>query len=254
MELKAIKTIAAAALLATATTASAGTAPFTITSDAPGVDVGLIVQESNTPGYDYDFVVSNSSLMGVVTGVYFESALKSVLGEAKSTGDATLLESSQTAPIDGWDGTGVAYTVENTTVTTTSRQRVGRFLRDVTVVTDTGDADLGQGLQSGESQTFSFSSDNISLEDLHALIGTEGYGVAIRVQGLDSEDEQAAAWGIVEAYEIPEQADVLVGDNDGGGFGGNGGGDVEVTATPSPTAAIAGLAVFGIAGLRRRRK
>ena len=47
MDLKAIKALTAAALLASATAASAGTAPFNMVSGpvTPGVDVTLTIQE-----------------------------------------------------------------------------------------------------------------------------------------------------------------------------------------------------------------
>ena len=85
------------------------------------------------------------------------------------------------------------------------------------------------------------------------MLGSDGYGVAIKMQALTS-DEQASGWGEADKREeelLFVQASALVrsdvGDN-------NGGGDNNVVSAPSPTAALAGLAVMGIAGLRRRRK
>ncbi|MFK7789292.1 MAG: hypothetical protein AB8C95_07375 [Phycisphaeraceae bacterium] len=247
MELKAIKALTAAALLATATAASAGTAPFSMVSGAtaPGVDVSLSVQQSSVPGYDYDFVVSNSSLMGIVTGVYFEMDWNGMLnGAGESSGPAALVSGSATPQIADWEGTKASHTVKKDRV----RQRVGRHFVDFLY------DNLLDGIQEGESQTFSFTTDTniISLEDLQDMIGTDGYGVAVRMQGLTA-DEQATAWGeadereqeimLVQTFASVRQ-DVNT-DNDD---------SVEVVSAPSPTAAIAGLVVAGIAGLRRRRK
>ena len=105
MDLKAIKALTAAALLAATTAASAATAPFNMVSGpvTPGVDVTLSIQESVTPGYDYDFVVSNSSLMGIVTGVYFEVDWNSLLNNAgASSGNATFVTDNVSPDIDGW--------------------------------------------------------------------------------------------------------------------------------------------------------
>lgn len=259
MELKAIKTLAAAALLATATTASAGTAPFSI-DGASGSDVSLTVQASATAGYDYDFVVSNSSLMGVVTGVYFEATWNSILtSSGQSEGPATLIAGSSSPSIAGWEGTTASHTV----ATGTTRRLVGRHFRDFEYDNIEG------GIQEGDSQTFSFSSDSFSLQDLQALLGTDGYGVAIRAQGLLG-DEQASVFGTVGTLDIPEPeiapfaivSDEIIEDNEvvneednsNSNGGNNGGSSVEVVSAPSPTAALAGLVVAGIAGLRRRRK
>lgn len=246
MELKALKTLTAAALLAATTAASAGTAPFSMVSgaSASGVDISLSVQQSTVAGYDYDFVVSNSSLMGIVTGVYFEVDWNSMLtGAGQSTGPAVLLPGSATPQIADWQGTKASHTVEKQTV----RKRVGRFLHDFEY------DNLFEGIQEGESQTFSFTTDtsSISLADLQNMVGSDGLGVAVRVQGLTA-DEQAAAWGeadqreqeimVVQRFAPLQEVSPEVID------------DVEVSAAPSPTAALAGLVVAGIAGLRRRRK
>jgi MYXO-CTERM domain-containing protein len=241
MELKAIKALTAAALLATATAATAGTAPFNMVSgpSTAGIDVSLTVQQSATPGYDYDFVVSNSSLMGVVTGVYFEVDWNSLLsGAGASQGNATLAAGSATPDIPGWEGTKASHTTQVQRV----RVRQGRFLVDHWM------DNLGHGIQEGDSQVFSFAADTseVSLADLESMLGTDGYGVAIRMQGL-TQDQQAAGWG--EAAEREEE--VLLVETIPTGQGGE---EVEVTAAPSPTAGLAGLAILGLAGLRRRRR
>lgn len=245
MELKALKALTAAALLATASAATAGTAPFSIVSGAvSGVDVSLTVQESAVAGHDYDFVVSNNSLQGIVTGVFFESAWNNLLSNAvTSTGPATLVAGTSAPPIAGWDGTHVSQTVDQTR----TRVRVGRAFRDV--FSD----NLAAGIQAGSSQTFSFSSiGDTSLGDIESLLGTDGFGVAIRLQGLPG-DAQAETWGLVEQIEQEAAGPEALAsfDQEGEGDGDHG---VDVVSAPSPTAALAGLVVAGIAGLRRRRK
>ncbi|MEM9345561.1 MAG: MYXO-CTERM sorting domain-containing protein [Planctomycetota bacterium] len=236
MDLKAIKTLTAAALLATATAATAGNAPFNMvsgpTSDA---SVSLSLQQT-TDGYD--FVVSNSSLMGIVTGVYFEMDWNSVLGAGVNSGPAILSDGTDTASVDGWGGSAASYTVEPTTETV----RVGRGLKTTTTY------NVGQGIEEGESQTFSFTS-GLTLEELEDLLGTDGYGVAIRLQGLTS-DELEEGWGVVEQIETATSP----GDETPGTQAPVVNEQVEVTSAPSPTAALAGLAIAGIAGLRRRRR
>lgn len=245
MDLKAIKTLTAAALLASATAASAGTAPFNMVSGpvTPGVDVTLTIQESVMPGYDYDFVINNSSLMGIVTGVYFEVDWNSMLTNAgASSGPATFVTDNVSPQIADWEGSKSSHTVEIKRI----RKLVGRHY------VDTYYDNLDHGIQEGDQQVFSFStgSDLISLDDIESMLGADGYGVAIRMQGL-TEDEQVSGWGevdddsqeqllVVQALSVVRQVNP---DN-----------EVKVTAAPSPTAALAGLAVFGIAGLRRRRK
>ena len=243
MEIKALKALTAAALLAATTAATAGTAPFDMVSGptTPGVDVSLTIQESVTPGYDYDFVVSNSSLMGIVTGVYFEVDWNSMLGAGTTSGPATLIADDLSADIAGWEGSKASHTVEVKRV----RQWAGRGYRDYYY------DNLDHGIQEGEAHIFSFNADDaISLEDLESMLGTDGYGVAIKMQGLTA-DEQVSGWG--EAAEREEEL-LLVQTIATSGDNGGGGSDIEVVSAPSPTAALAGLVVAGIAGLRRRRR
>ena len=211
----------------------------------PGVDVSLTIQQSSIAGYDYDFVVTNSSLMGIVTGVYFEMDWNSMLGTGTSSGPATLVAGAKTPLIDGWEGTKASHTVENKRV----RRLVGKFYRDFYY------DNLDHGVQEGNVQIFSFNanSDFLTLADLENMLGTAGYGVAIKMQGLTA-DEQASGWGLAEEREeelllVQSFASVP---QDGPTDQSNG--PAQVTAAPSPTAALAGLVVAGIAGLRRRRK
>ncbi len=245
MERKALKTLTAAALLAATTAASAGTAPFNMVSGpvTPGVDVSLNIQESVRAGYDYDFVVNNSSIMGIVTGVYFEVDWNRMLtGAGTSSGPASLVPGSATPQIDGWEGTKASHTVATKRV----RKLVGRFFRDFYY------DNLLDGIQEGESQIFSFTTDTsiISLQDLESMLGTEGYGVAVRMQGL-TQDEQANAWGVADERE---QELMFVQTLSSVRQSSDSDENVDVVSAPSPTAAIAGLVVAGIAGLRRRRK
>ena len=248
MELKALKALTAAGLLAATTAASAGTAPFSMVSGVtnPGVDVTLTIQQSTVPGYDYDFVVTNSSLMGIVTGVYFEIDWDNMLSSSgMSSGPASLVSSALDPQILDWTDSKESHTVNQYI----SRQWVGRGYKDF--IYD----DINDGIKEGQQQVFSFMSDVLSVTDLGNMLGTDGYGVAIKMQGL-TEDEQAAGWGEADQREeelLLVQANSFVQliepvDNDGGSKESN------VVSAPSPTAALAGVALAGIAGLRRRRK
>lgn len=246
MERKALKTLTAAALLAATTAASAGTAPFSMVSGVAttGVDVSLTIQQSVVPGYDYDFVVTNSSLMGIVTGVYFEVDWNRMLaGAGTSSGPAALLPGSAIPQITDWKGTKGSHTVAKQRV----RQLVGRRYQDFYY------DNLLDGIQEGQEQIFSFTTDTsiISLDDLAEMVGTNGYGVAIRMQGLTAE-EQAAAWG--EADEREQELMVVQSFASFSQDNPEENQEIEVVSAPSPTAALAGLVVAGIAGLRRRRK
>ena len=245
MDLKAIKTLTAAALLAATTAAHAGTSPFNLVSGAtaPGVDVSLTIQESVVPGYDYDFVITNSSLMGIVTGVYFEVDWNSVLnGMGASSGPATLLTDTLSPSIGGWEGSLASHTVEQKRIRKWQNRRYVDYYYE----------NLDHGIHEGDVQTFSFTADTgiVSLADLEQVLASDGFGVAIRMQGLTS-DAQASGWGEVE--EMEEQQQLLVvqasaittpTQND----------PPKITGAPSPTAALAGVAMLGFAGLRRRRR
>ena len=237
-----LKMMTAAAMLAATTAASAGTSPFTLVSGAtaPGVDVSLTLQESTVPGYDYDFVVSNNSLGGIVTGVYFEVDWNSKLaGAGHSTGPALLNPGSLSPAIDGWEGTKGSHTVGQSVQTHwIARGRYYNTYHDI----------LEDGVLVGQTQVFSFMTDTdiVSLGDLEDVLGTDGFGVAIRMQDLTS-DPQEAGYGEVQNSEESAFLQVLAAnvntDDD----------QAKVTGAPTPTAAIAGLAMLGVVGLRRRR-
>ena len=244
MELKAIKALTAAALLATTVAATAGTSPFSMVggATAPGIDVSLTVQESVMPGYDYDFVVSNNSLAGTVTGVYFEMDWNSLLtGAGTPSGPAVLNPGSLNPNIADWEGSKASHTVGTTRV----RKWVGRGYRDFYY------ENITDGVEGSEVQTFSFMTDTniVSLEDLMEMLGSEGYGVAIKMQGLTS-DVYDAGWGVADQKEeqllFATQAAYSPQDNENEG--------PKVTGAPTPTAALAGVAMLGIVSLRRRRR
>ena len=194
------------------------------------------------PGYDYDFVVTNNS-MGIMTSVAeidWDNTLEQrhVLWTRQPRISALILRSS-TGP-----------TTRNPTPLINTFRVSGSvgykdFIYD----------DINDGIKEGQQQVFSFMSDVLSVTDLGNMLGTDGYGVAIKMQGL-TEDEQAAGWGEADQREeelLLVQANSFVQliepvDNDGGSKESN------VVSAPSPTAALAGVALAGIAGLRRRRK
>jgi len=237
---KALSTAAALALLAGA--ACAGTSPFTLVSGAyaPGVNVTLTVQASTIAGYDFDFVISNSSSVGTVTGVYFENDWASMLaGVGSSSGPASYLTGALSPQIDGWDGSMESHTVAKERVRTWEGRRYYDTYVDV----------IADGLKPGFSQIFSFKADGslITLADLEAALGTEGMGIAIRLQDLLVNDPQAAGFGEIQdktaslfAFVLP--ATVIVEDP-----------APPVTGVPTPTAALAGLVMLGAAAMRRRR-
>lgn len=237
MDLKMMKLVTALATAALTSAASAGTAPFSMVSgaSAPGIDVSLTIQNSVVPGYDYDFVINNASDKGVVTGVYFEEDWNTKLtGAGTGSGDASLLVASL-VPDLAWEGPKSSHTIGQDRV----RTWVGRGY------VDTYYDSLADGIQAGSSHIFSFTTDTsiVSLSDLEDMLGTLGFGIAIRMQDLLTGDMYAAGWGLVGA--MPE--DQLTGNTEESGQ------DVEVTGAPTPTAAFAGLTMLGILGLRRRR-
>jgi len=243
MMLNTIKTLTAAGLLAATAAASAGTSPFTLVSGAtaPGVDVSLTIQQSSMPGYDYDFVVSNNSLGGIVTGVYFEQLWNGkVWGAGTSFGDADFNPASLSPTLDGWMGSKSSHTVG--TQSTIHYIGRGHYYTYSPMIED--------GIVVGGSQVFSFKTDTsiISLSDLEDVVGTDGFGVAIRMHDLTSNPYEA---GFGEVQPVAEdtaffQAAAFSSDEELD--------QAEVTGAPTPTAAIAGIAMVGILGLRRRRK
>ena len=241
MELKTLKTLTAAALLAATTAASAGTSPFTLVSGAyaPGVDVTLTLQESTVPGYDYDFVINNNAL-GIVTGIYFERDWTTKLtGVGTSSGPAVLLPGSASPDVAGWEGPMGSHTVaQNVTRVYHARGRYSLVYSDI----------LADGLDSGQSQKISFMTDTdiVSLDDLEDMLGTGGFGVAVRVQDIVG-DPQDAGFGTADPIEEEVVLQVLRSNV-------NVQEQTQVTGAPTPTAALAGLTMLGVMGMRRRRK
>ena len=233
MKLQSIKTLATTALLVIAGSATAGETNFTMVSgvDHPGIDLSLSVQASSTPGYAYDFTVTNHGTAGIVTGVYFETGWNSMIwGAGLSTGPATLYPASLSPQIEGWEGSKVSHTIG----TQTTKVFIGRGYREFTFDR------LEDGIELGQSQTFSFNTDTekVSLKDLLENVGTERFGIGVMVQDLAS-DRFAKGWGLANPIEVPQRSTEP--------------GNPDVTGVPSPTAAFAGLAIMAIAGLRRRR-
>lgn len=242
--MKAIKTLTAAAALATAATAHAGSAPFSMVGGvaAPDVDVSLTVKTSNTDGYAYDFIFSNNSLQGVVTGIYFETAWNSKASQmGLSDGPATLNPGSHSPAIAGWDGSKESHVVgQDVERIYLSRRNYYRYFDR-----------LADGIQAGQSHTISFNTDTdiVSLQDMQDAVGGEGLGIAIRVQDV-ANDREAKAWGLageIEQDELAIQSDFSNQDTEGDD-------ERTVTGVPTPSAALAGLAMMGVLGMRRRRR
>lgn len=234
MSLRSIRNLAAAALLAAVSgTASAGTAPFVMISgyDHPGLDISVTVQQSTTPGFIYDFIVTNLSSTGTVTGVYFETGWNAMIwGAGLSTGPAVLDPASLSPSIDGWEGSKVSHTVGKDH----KRYWVGRYYRDV--YTDR----IDDGIEPGQTQTFSFNTnpEKISLEDIEDKIGQDRFGIGIRVHATDGSGQ--IGWGLADGINEP---DAIQGP----------GNEPKPTGVPSPSAAFAGLIMMGLASARRRR-
>ncbi|MFN3168539.1 MAG: hypothetical protein ACE37H_15880 [Phycisphaeraceae bacterium] len=230
------KTFATTTLLALASAAaSAGTSDFIMVSGvpAPGVDVTLTLQQSATPGYAYDFVITNHSNKGIVTGVYLEENWTTMIsGAGTPSGPATMNPGSINPDIPEWQGPKASHTV--------GKQRVRTWHGPRTGYVDRYYDNLADGIQPGQTHTFSFITDTnvISLNDMEDAVGTFGFGVGIRVQDLTN-DPYAPAWGLVDTMQRSEQI--------------QGPGNPPVTGVPSPTAALAGLAMLGLAAARRRR-
>lgn len=233
MALQSIKTIAALAALALTGVASAGISNFTMVggTTVPGLDVSMTVQESTNAKYQYDFVITNNSDIGSVTGVYFEKGWKEMLKGSTSDGSADLKSGTKKPEIDGWEGTRRSYTVRQHN----QRTAVGRYMMNSRV------DKVEDGLAPGQTQIFSFKikPKSTPLGDIEDMIGLEMFGIAIRIQDMGG-DPQAAGWGLAEPMIDP---DPITDDN----------GQPPVTGVPSPTAAFAGLVMMGIAGMRRRR-
>ncbi len=236
MARNAFKTLSAALLLTAATAASAGTSSFVMVSgaSAPGIDVSLTVQASTTPGYAYDFIVTNNSAKGIVTGFYLEEGWNhKISGAGLSTGPAVLNPASLNPQVAEWDGPMVSHTVGTERV----RKWVGRGYQDFYY------DKLQDGILPGEMQVFSFVTDIniISLQNLMDAVGQPSYGVGIRMQDLTN-DAYAAGYGLAQPIITPDPIQDPQQDP-----------TPQVTGVPTPSAAIAGLVMMGLAAARRRR-
>jgi len=222
--------------------AAAATAPVNIVQGANHADVNisLTVQESSLAGYDFEFVISNNSggNGATITGMYFEAGWASsglLSGSAfdrnLNLGGATYLESQVDPAVpDDWTSSLVSYEVRESSP---------------------GMAAVWEGIEEGNAGTIAFvGGDGVTLADLEAALGTNGFNVSMRIQDLFTADNYATGWGLAEL----EGGGALPGGDGGteGNPGGNGG-DGGAVGAPSPTAAAAGLALLAIAGCRRRR-
>ena len=235
------------ALTCTALTAaaSAGTAPVNIVSGAThgNVDLSVTVQSSSRAGFNYDFIISNNSGApgASVTGVYFESGWASLIGGGSFAG--TGLNAGSASPsIAGWSSSAASYHVGQVVTGST----VVFHGRAKSVHYTYGD-NVAAGIQEGNAGIFSFTS-AASLADLESAMGNAGFNIGVKVQDVIT-DMQAAGWGLAQGM-TSEQAPLV--QEDQGGQGGSGDSTV-VAHAPTPTAAAAGLALLGLAGLRRRR-
>jgi MYXO-CTERM domain-containing protein len=239
-----------AAFAATAMTAaaSAGTTPVSIVSGAThgNVDLTVTVQASSQAGY-YDFVVSNASGTpgASVTGIYFESGWASLISGGAFSGSGSLNSGSSSPSIAGWTGSAASYTVGTTT--TPIYQFVNR--RGMVLVGTETVENIDGGIQEGSSGIVSFAS-SASLGDLEAALGGSGFNVGVKIQDVIS-DKSAAGWGLAQAFPQQQPIEVVDGPTQDGGQGGYD--VVKATSAPTPTAALAGLALMGLAGMRRRR-
>lgn len=239
--------LAALATTAMTVAASAGTSPVSIVSGAShgNLDLTVSVQASSVAGYDYDFIVSNASGTpgASVTGIYFESGWASLISGGAFSGSGTLGSGSDSPVIAGWSGSTASYTVGTTT--TLEKVVVGRSISYVPTSTDNVD----DGIQEGNSGIVSFTS-GATLADLESALGSAGFNVGVKVQDVVG-DKYAAGWGLAQSMEVTQ---LTIVDNGPGQDGGDqNGGPVVAAHAPTPTAAAAGLALLGLAGLRRRR-
>lgn len=235
------------ALTCTALTAaaSAGTAPINIVSGAThgNVDLSVTVQSSSRAGFDYDFIISNNSGApgASVTGVFFESGWASLINGGSFAGSGLNAGASSPA-ISGWSSSSASYTVGQV-VTGTTTTFHGRFKS----VNHTYGDNVAAGIQEGNAGIFSFKS-GASLDDLESALGSTGFNVGVKVQDVIA-DMQAAGWGLAQAMPVQQ---VIIENEQPANEGGSSEQTV-VAHAPTPTAAAAGLALLGLAGLRRRR-
>lgn len=186
----------------------------------------VTVQESQLDGYDFEFVIVNCT-DAVVNGIYVEEGWDGFFSDSPFDRNLRQEPTPQNAtegavqpPLAGWMGTLVSYESDNG----------------------------APGLHTGGTATIAFIVDeglDIGLDDLNAALGTDGYGFGLRTSGLFGGEE--TRFGLADANSpfcglvtadgmtlIPERG-------------------LAPAATPTPTAAALGLAMLGLAGMRRRR-
>ena len=195
--------------------ARAGVIPFGFGGAAHGgVDVSIMAQTATIPGYDVEFVISNTSTGNgaTVTGIYFESGWLDFFysfGYSGATGgtrnlrlpaDASMQEGTAGSGTTGWTTSMVSYETPGTKV--------------------------WLGVEEGHSATIAFKLKNGTLADVQAAMGggitngdtvsdgtTSGdniYGVSVRVQDLSPEDNYAEGHGLAGAEAIPEPASMVL--------------------------------------------
>ena len=221
-----------AAAASLSASAQAGTFNFSIVNglNSPDIDTYITLRESTMTGYAYDFVVTNASTRGTITGVYFEEDwVRKLWGVGVSSGPADYLPASLSPDINGWNGPMGSHTVS----TRNEEDQASSNPRDMVI---------GDGLLPGESQVFSFKTDvnKVKLEDLDALIGTDGYGIAVLVQDLIDQDTTLPAWGLLNGSTIQRVSFTPPAPS-------------AVTSVPTPTALMS-AAVLGLASFCRRRR
>ena len=116
------KHLATASLaLAAASTAAAGTAYFDVVNGQghAGIEIAVTVQQSDLNGYDYEFVIENTTDCGdaVITGFYFEQGWTSFFSDSPFDrnlnlgGPPNFLEGGVTPGIAGWTSSMVSHEV-----------------------------------------------------------------------------------------------------------------------------------------------
>ena len=233
------KHLATASLaLAAASTAAAGTAYFDVVNGQghAGIEIAVTVQQSDLNGYDYEFVIENTTDCGdaVITGFYFEQGWTSFFSDSPFDrnlnlgGPPNFLEGGVTPGIAGWTSSMVSHEV-----------------MDQGSMNDT----MAMGVSSGQSATLAFvtNSDNVSLADLEAALASQGTGIGLRLEGITGQDPHDAAWALAGTGGANNhQCGPILPPPPPGDNG-------QPTSAPTPSAALMGLALLGIAGKRRRR-
>ena len=195
-----------------------------------GTDISVIIQKSSLDGYDYEFVIENNTHCddATITGLYFEDGWERYFSDnpGNSMISPSNFDEDNYVPlhngvgVPGWTSSLVSYEV----------------------------AGLGSGIGPDQAAAIFYEAvdDTLLLEDLEILIGTPGFGIALRLQNLPEQDPGATAFAFAgnSGSISREHQDCLV-------EVGNEGGPV----MPEPTSGVVmGLgALMGIALKRRRR-